>query len=109
MKKMQLAVIEAQKRANETQKKLAIVDHYKNSFDRKLQFIVLTSILIVSLSYKCIERMDTLHLELSYQMLRLEQRMNHAATRIGCIYRGVKTRRRLHKLLKARKSATLLI
>ena len=53
--------------------------------------------------------MDALHLELSYRMLRLEQRMSQSATRIACIYRGLKTRRQLREVLKARKSATLFI
>ena len=35
--------------------------------------------------------------------------MDKAATRIACIYRGLKTRRQLQKVIKARKSATLLI
>lgn len=63
----------------------------------------------MGLNFKLIERMDLLHLDLAYQMLRLEQRMNQASTTIACIYRGIKTRRYLKKVLKARKSATLFI
>ena len=93
---MRQAVINAKFRATETTQKLAIVNHYKNKH-------------AISLSYKCVERMDAFHLDLAYRMLRLEQVMYQAATRIACIYRGIKTRRKLKAILKARKSATLFI
>ena len=53
--------------------------------------------------------MDQYHLEFAYMMLRLEQRMSKAATRISCIYRGLKTRRHLREVLKQRKKSTLFI
>lgn len=60
---------------------------------------------IVCLSHKLAERMDPLHLELSYQMALLDKRFHLASLQIAAIYRGIKTRRRLRQVLVKRKWA----
>ena len=60
---------------------------------------------IVSLSHKLAERMDPLHLELSYQMALLDKRFHLAALKIAACYRGIRTRRKLKQVLAKRKWA----
>ena len=63
----------------------------------------------VELSYKLIERMNLFDLELAYQMLLTEKKINNAATKISSIWRGVTVRKRLVNLINKRKWATLLL
>ena len=56
-----------------------------------------------------VEKMDPLHVELSFKMLRLEQRMADAATVIGSRWHAIKIRRVLREVIKSRKRATLFL
>ena len=59
MQKMIEKLVEARTRADDTNAKMAIVEKYKNKYK-------------LSLSYKLIDTMDLLHLDMSYRLLRLE-------------------------------------
>ena len=93
---MQQALLTAQSKHHNTTEKLAIIEHYKKYFN-------------LSINYKCVERMDPLELEMSFRMLRLEQKLSHAATCIVSCLKGIKTRRRLRNLLARRKLALLFL
>ena len=87
---------EAQNRVSETTDKLAMVDHYKNTYD-------------LSLNYKIIEKFDTQSLEFAYRMLLLEKAMHAASSRIARFWRGYKARSKISVILRTRKRALLLI
>ena len=53
--------------------------------------------------------MNYFDLELAYEMLLVEMKMNLAATRIAAIYKGARVRKELKPIIVKRKSATLFI
>ena len=63
----------------------------------------------VALNYKLAKMLDPLHLELSFQMALLDKRFHLASLTIAAAYRGLRTRRHLSQVLKARKAAILFI
>ena len=63
----------------------------------------------VALNYKLAKMLDPLHLELSFQMALLDKRFHLASLTIAAAYRGIRTRRHLSQVLKARKVAILFI
>lgn len=96
MTKAHKALFEAQSKLNETADRLEIAHYYETTYN-------------LSLSYKLVERMDPVNLEYAFRMCRLDQKMNEASTTIICCWRGYKTRKMLKTLIRARKSALLLI
>ena len=80
----------------ETADRLEIANHYERVYN-------------ITLNYKLVEKMDPVSLEYSFRMCRLDQKMHEAATSIVSCWRGYKARRMIVGLLRARKTALLLI
>ena len=82
-------------KANKTAEKLAILDFYKFKYG-------------LSLSPHLVEAMDVLNLEMAFRMMRFEQVMDSAATKIQSVYKAVKTRRMFSALIERRRSGMFI-
>ena len=82
---MHKKAVDAHQKASAIRNRILVIDFYKQNFG-------------LELNSQLIEKMDLLHLEMSYRMMRLEQLLEKAATTIAACYKGLKVRRYYKKI-----------
>lgn len=63
----------------------------------------------MALSYKLVQTLDSMHLEMSYRAALLDKQFHLASLAIGAGYRGIRTRRALRQIMEKRRWAIVYI
>ena len=96
IKKMHKQAVVAEDKARTLRNRILVVGFYKQNFD-------------LELNSSLIEKMDLLHLEMSYRMMRLDQLMEKAATTIAACYKALKVRRFAKRIKLDMKKSIIII
>lgn len=86
----------AQKKANDTKRKLHLVGLFKDTHQ-------------ISLSGKLMQKLDPIQFEMAYRMSLLEKKFHLAQISISACWKGTRTRRILRFLFTTRKWAIIRI